>query len=89
MKKPINKFAVGLWVLAGMYVIGEVWAYLYFSRMELELIRVGGKPHVPAFLSTPPSLVLDAAILASLGMLIEIGDRIRWLLERKTDQASN
>ena len=88
MKKPLNKFAIGLWVLAAVYVIGEVGLYLYFSHMRAELIRLGGGPQFPAFPSfwrTPPSLIMDAAELAALGMLIEIGDKIRWLLERRPD----
>lgn len=83
MKKPLNKFAICLWALAVMYVIAEVWAYLYFYHMGSELLKLGSPPQFPAFLNTPPSLVLSAAVLASLGVLVEIGDKIRWLLEQR------
>lgn len=85
MKKPVNKFAVGLWALATLYLIGEVWAWSYFSHLYAELLSLREKPQFPAFLSMPPNLVLEAAVLASLGMLIEIGDKIRWLLEHRAD----
>ena len=83
MKKPLNRFALGLWILAALYVVAYVWAYFYFQHMSMELLRLGKVPQNPAFLTTPPTLVLSAAVLASLGMLIEIGDKIRWLLERR------
>jgi hypothetical protein len=84
MKKPVNKFAIGLWILAAIYLIGQVWALFYFYHMAEQLAHLGKAPErFPAFLDTPPNAVLTAAILASLGMLIEIGDKIRWLLERR------
>ena len=85
MKKPLNKFAIGLWVLATIYVIAQVWAWCYFYHMSEQLVRLGKAPQFPAFLSTPPSLVMGAAVLASFGILIEIADKIRWLLERRLD----
>jgi hypothetical protein len=90
MKKPINKFAIGLWVLAAAYLIGEVWSWYYFAHMNAQLAQLDkalGKSalQLPVFLDAPPYLVLSAAVLASLGVLIEIGDKIRWLLERRPD----
>jgi hypothetical protein len=102
MKKPLNKFALALWVLAAIYAAFQVWLWFYFARMDREIIaldmdllhlhqkELGGQlPHLSQFLSTPPNLVLEIAVLASLGMLIEIGDKIRWLLERRPDQHPN
>jgi hypothetical protein len=86
MKKPVNKSAVGLWILATLYLIGQVWAWYYFVHMDEQLLQLGKAPQRwPAFLDTLPNLVLTSAVLASLGVLIEIGDKIRWLLERRTD----
>ncbi len=87
MKKPRNKFAIGLWVLAALYAITQVWLWRYFYDLSGELARLGKvPPRFPAFLDTPANLVLTAAVLASLGVLIEIGDKIRWLLERRPEQ---
>ena len=85
MKKPLNKFAVALWILAALYLIGQAWAWYYFAHMDAQLAELGKPPRLPTFLDTQPNMVLTAAILASLGMLIEIGDKIRWLLERRGD----
>lgn len=85
MKKPLNKFALGLWILAGMYLIAEIWAYLYFLHLNTELAMLGRPRQFPAFLDMPPTLVLSAAVLVSLGALIEIADKVRWLLERRAD----
>jgi len=71
-----------------LYLIGEIWAWYYFSHMTAQLVqseRNLGKSvwQHPVFLDAPVNLVLNAAYLASLGMLIEIGDQIRWLIERR------
>lgn len=85
MKKPLNKFALGLWILAGLYAIGEVWGWYYFAHMDAKLADFSHAARFPVFLDSPVNLAMNAAILASLGMLIEIGDKIRWLLERRPE----
>jgi len=96
MKKPVSKFALALWVLAAMYTALQIGLWFYFRHMDRELIELQAAlvrsgqpaerlPDFSRFLSTPPNFVLEIAILASLGMLIEIGDKIRWLLERRPD----
>jgi hypothetical protein len=85
MKKPLNKFAIGLWVLATLYIIGEIWGWYYMAHTGAEIARLTKTPGFPVFLDSPINLAMNAAILASLGMLIEIGDKIRWLLERRPD----
>lgn len=83
MKKPINKFAVALWVLAAIYVIAQVWLWVYLSQVDNELAKLGQPPRWPALLNSPVLAGLIAAHLAAFGMLIEIADKIRWLIERK------
>jgi hypothetical protein len=85
MKKPVNKFAVGLWLLAILYLVGEAWGWYYFNHAASQISKLSGVPRLPVFLDAPVSLAMNAAILASLGMLIEIGDKIRWLLERRPE----
>ncbi|HEY1615190.1 MAG TPA: hypothetical protein VGF97_16015 [Rhizomicrobium sp.] len=94
MKKPVSKFALVLWLLAAIYAAFQIGLWFYFRHMDRELIdlqaalirsgRPGEQlPDFSRFLSTPPNFVLEIAVLASLGMLIETGDKIRWLLERR------
>jgi hypothetical protein len=80
MKKPINKFAVTLWVLA-VLVLGS-FIYSYFSVMRTleqfaqpgaRLYSLGGD-----LLSFIHSGLLPAMVLVAFGYLIELVDQIRW-----------
>ena len=80
MKKPVNKFAVALWVLA-VLVLGS-FIYSYFSVMRT--LEQFGQPGVRLYslggdlLSFVHSGLLPAMMLAAFGYLIELVDQIRW-----------
>ncbi len=83
MKKPVNKFALALWLLAVLYLTGEAWGWYYMAHMDAQMAGLARVERFPVLLDAPAGLAMNAAILASLGVLIEIGDKIRWLLERR------
>jgi hypothetical protein len=80
MRKPINKFAVALWVLA-VIVFGS-FVYSYFSVMQT--LEQFAQPGVRFYslggdlLSFVHSGLLPAMMLAAFGYLIELVDQIRW-----------
>jgi len=82
MKKPVNKFALTLWIMAAIYIAVQVWALVHIMNLT-----------VSAHMSYPPlwdgleSIVKTSALLASLGVVIELLDRILWQL--RTPDSTN
>jgi len=80
MKKPINKIAVLLWVLAAAVLVGGM------TVMSIELPRAWGIAReasefgtaVEVTLSSIKVTVVNAAFLFAAGYLIELLDQIRW-----------
>lgn len=85
MKKPINKFAVALWVLAVLVLLAEAGQYgsiieamKKFAGQESTQLVEGS---LWRFLV---SGVLSAAQLAAFGIVIELVDQIRWNALQRT-----
>jgi hypothetical protein len=80
MKKPINKFAVGLWVVAVIVLIGGVGS-LETMREALRYTEAQGGTIFEVAGSSWRIIVgslLPAAQLAAFGVIIELIDQIRW-----------
>jgi hypothetical protein len=79
MKKPVDRFAIALWVLAVVVILGTAFSeysvQFYVQRAEpnITLYEVVGSAWrlVSAGIAT-------AALIAGLGVLIELVDQIRW-----------
>jgi hypothetical protein len=74
MKKPIHRFAFLLWVVAGAFVLIEI--VLLFALPRGRVVD----PNVILFNTwlTIRSMVATSLELASLGLLVEMVDQIRW-----------
>jgi hypothetical protein len=86
MKKPINKVAVALWILAALAVVGEVCSYLLLHKMMAETAQHGDTVYeiVGSTWNWAKSAIVLTAQLVALGVIIELIDQIRWnALNRK------
>ena len=75
MEKPKNRWAIGLWIIASLFAVGQI--------TEINLINC--KPatswHVRNLVDRAiPLCPRFIAIFASLSVLIEMTDQIRWQL---------
>jgi hypothetical protein len=88
MKKPINKLAVALWIVAIVYAAGEVWSLCSALRFAGNLQGTyGGHSYIVTgtVWKIAQSIVLVCSQLIALGILIEMVDQIRWnSINRKT-----
>ena len=80
MKKPINKFAVAMWVTAGIVACLnaiEVWAIAESMR---DVARQAAETYVvvQGVLRAASAIVAPTILLIGLGALIELVDQIRW-----------
>ena len=80
MKKPINKVALVLWVVAVLVALSdsfEIWTN--FKNMK-DVATEAGETYlvVETLVRGVAALVLQSALLVGLGTLIEIVDRIHW-----------
>ena len=84
MKKPLNKVALALWVLAALAVIGEACSFVVLQQgIQMAAARdtvylVGG-----SVWNMARSAVMSAAALVALGMMVELLDQIRWNTARR------
>lgn len=80
MKKPVNKFALFLWVLAVLVLAAQAAQYFTMMTSAREMAMHGD--HIDLVGGAIEKLVLTgllaAAQLASFGVLIELVDQIRW-----------
>jgi len=81
MKKPISKWALGLWIMAVIYVVG---AAIYVFKLPLpagtELFDI-----VWLFFR---GAALWATLLAAFGALIELVDQIRWKMLSEEERSA-
>ncbi|HTT85679.1 MAG TPA: hypothetical protein VMF67_19550 [Rhizomicrobium sp.] len=87
MKKPINKVALALWILAVLFVVAELWTYVDMFRTVAELHEdrvylIGG-----SIARTIQSVAGTAAMLTAAGVLIELVDQIRWTIVRAVEKS--
>lgn len=86
MKKPINKFAVALWVMAIAFAVYDLWSLFAAVNMASELhSRYGDTIYVVGgtISKIVLSLVSGCGQFVALGILIEMVDQIRWTLARR------
>ena len=86
MKKPINKFAVALWVFAMLVVVTNITSYVSivstlegFATGDAKFYDLGG-----GLWQILQGGVVLAVQLVSLGVIIELIDQIRWNALHKT-----
>jgi hypothetical protein len=87
MKKPLNKVALALWIIAALFVLGEAWSMVDMFRTAAEMhdaqyYLVGG-----SISRLVQSTVVSAAMLTGMGVLIELVDQIRWTLIRASGKS--
>jgi hypothetical protein len=78
MKKPVNRFAVALWVLAVLVLVAMTGEYFSIFSATSELAQRDTVYVVGHFWKFFLRGVVSAARLASLGVIIELIDQIRW-----------
>jgi len=84
-KKPINKFAVVLWVLAVVIFGVEVeQVFSIISTMREAQGAMGGNAVDYAILRSLGAFVATPLQVAALGVIIEFVDQIRWNALHKT-----
>ena len=69
MRKPLNRVAIAMWVLAVAVLL--VWAFSLFRFLRsypIQTLNIGATVY-GAF---------EGAVLIALGTLIEIADQVRW-----------
>jgi hypothetical protein len=86
MKKPVNKVALALWILAVLFVAGELWSLdgMFQSAAKFQqdqIYLIGGSVE-----RVVQSIVATTAMLTALGALIELVDQIRWTIVRVAEK---
>jgi hypothetical protein len=81
MKKPINKFAVALWVLAAVLFASDITQIVaLFSTLSI-MKDVAGPIQGQTFYVVQRAIgasIAAPAQLAGLGVIVELIDQIRW-----------
>lgn len=82
MKKPINKVALALWIIAALLVAGNAWSMFDMFRTAAGI--PGGHTYLVdgAISRFVLGGVVGAAMLTGIGVLIKLVDQIRWMLVR-------
>jgi hypothetical protein len=84
MKKPANKFAGVLWIIAVVVLFAEP------IDSVVDLIRQGeAADWIALFWKTVESTIPYSAMLAGLAVLIELVDQIRWQVTQYVNRKSN
>jgi hypothetical protein len=88
MKKPINKFAVALWVVAVIVLIGGVGSLVSMQAMLRTTMQQGDTIYevVGSSWRIIAGSLLPAVQLAAFGVIIELIDQIRWNALHRTDR---
>ena len=80
MKKPINKFAVALWIVAVLVFVAVSTQFLTMYQSAREMAGRGETIYIVAHnvWGTLISGIGAPVQLAALGIIIELIDQIRW-----------
>jgi len=83
MEKPINRFAISLWVAAFLVLAAEIPVALHIQHIAGEIrlsqgAAMGNLYGIATLWAAIRTAVLGAGQLAGIGVLIELVDRIRW-----------
>lgn len=83
MKKPVNKFAVALWVLAAVVFAGLA-AQIVMAISTMRAIETHGDTLYVVFHGTGLVIALLTPVqFIALGVIIEMIDQIRWNTRQK------
>jgi hypothetical protein len=90
MKKPINRVAIALWVLAVLTLASEAASWAYRRQILQEATSQPGQTYyvVGHFWPMIRASALAATLLAAFGYLIELIDQIRWNALHRSDHRS-
>jgi hypothetical protein len=80
MKKPLNRVAVALWILAAIVPVAEGAQYAAMIA-DAKSLAVRGDTigfFTEGIVRTAFAAILPAAQLAAMGVLIDLVDQIRW-----------
>lgn len=88
MKKPINRVAIALWVLAIAIPVIEGISVAYTNSLRVHTLPSGMKGFESYWLISNIVTQLrvgltNFALLGGLGFLIELADQIRWELRSR------
>lgn len=85
MKKPVNKFAVALWIAAVLVFVAVSTQFLAMYQSASEMAGRGETIYIVAHVwSTLISGIGAPVQLAALGVIIELVDQIRWNALQRT-----
>jgi hypothetical protein len=89
VKKPINKVALALWIIAVVFVLGEVWTTIDMYRSIAEIHGQGDNVYMVGggLERIVQSVIGTAAMLTAMGVLIELVDQIRWAIVRAAEKS--
>jgi hypothetical protein len=83
MKKPLNKFALLLWAIAIVGAAFNIWSLHILFHTAGGLLPAARLTILSGSVwRTVNAVLVQSAILVSLGMLIEMVDQIRWQILR-------
>ena len=83
MKKPVSRFALAIWVIAGIYLAVTLFGFVFLMSETLISSKTQADHMViSAMTGTVSAGIFKTALLASLGYIIELLDHIRWGLRR-------
>ena len=84
MKKPLNRVALALWVLAVLVIVGEACSFVVLRHGVQMSEAAGDRIYLVAGATWNfvRSALMSAASLVALGTLVELLDQIRWNIRR-------
>jgi hypothetical protein len=80
MKKPMNRFAVAMWVAAAVVAVLNAFQFQELQTITQRSAGIVGFSHLPMefILRSISGVIMPTVMLAGLGGLIEIVDQVRW-----------
>jgi hypothetical protein len=83
MKKPINKFALAIWAAAFALALMDVFqTWSIYNNLSAVSREVSESPLVlQSVVQAATGFLFQIGMLAGIGALIEVADRIRWRLD--------
>jgi hypothetical protein len=80
MKKPLNKFALLLWIAAAVVAVINI-VQICYALEALKLMAQQANEHffvVRSFFNAISGTITPVVTLIGIGALIELADQIRW-----------
>ena len=87
MKKPLNKVTLALWIMAGLFVLAEIWTYAVMFRTANSFHAGETYVVMDSVARSVQSTLVGAAMLTAFGMLIELVDQIRSTIARAVEKS--